>query len=64
MCFFVDGYKYYEVTTGISKIEEYLILSMELPSDEAQIKSTVFPDVFTWIMSKVYKKKEKPAGNR
>jgi len=56
--FFVDGYKYYEVTTGISRIEEYLILSMELPSDEAQIRSTVFPDVFTVDYVKVYKKKK------
>ena len=30
--FFVDGYKYYEVTEAISHIEEYIILSMELPS--------------------------------
>jgi len=62
--FFVDGYKYYEVTTGISKIEEYLILSMELPSDEAQIGSTVFPDVFTVDYVRVYKKRKNPAGNR
>jgi beta-glucanase (GH16 family) len=62
--FFVDGYKYYEVTTGISNIEEYLILSMEIPSEVKEIKDTVFPDVFTVDYVKVYKKKgSNPAGN-
>lgn len=61
--FFVDGYKYYEVTTAISNIEEYLILSMEIPSDVKEIKDTVFPDVFTVDYVKVYKKKESnPVG--
>jgi hypothetical protein len=55
--FFVDGYKYYEVTTGISNIEEYLILSMEIPSDVKEIKDTVLPDVFSVDYVKVYKKK-------
>jgi len=62
--FFVDGYKYYEVTTAVSNIEEYLILSMEIPSDVNEIKDTVFPDVFTVAYVKVYKKKESnPVGN-
>ncbi|HOW67780.1 MAG TPA: glycoside hydrolase family 16 protein [Candidatus Paceibacterota bacterium] len=56
--FFVDGYKYYEVTNGLSKIEEYMILSMEIPSDEKDIKNTIFPDVFIVDYVKVYKKKE------
>ena len=61
--FFVDGYKYYEVTTGISHIEEYLILSMEIPADANEIKDTVFPDVFTVDYVKVYKKKQaEPVG--
>jgi beta-glucanase (GH16 family) len=61
--FFVDGYKYYEVTTGISNIEEYLILSMEIPSELKEIKDTVLPDVFTVDYVRVYKKKEgNPAG--
>ena len=55
--FFVDGYRLYEVTRGISKIEEYLILSMEIPSDPKDIKNTVFPDVFTVDYVKVYKKR-------
>jgi beta-glucanase (GH16 family) len=60
--FFVDGYKYYEVTVGISQIEEYLILSMEIPSEEKDIKQTVFPDVFIVDYVKVYKKKPINAG--
>jgi beta-glucanase (GH16 family) len=56
--FFVDGFKYYEVTIGISHIEEYLILSMETPSVANDIKNTVFPDVFTVDYVRVYKKKD------
>lgn len=55
--FFVDGYKFYEVTNGLSQIEEYLILSMEIPSKAEEIKSTVFPDAFIIDYVKVYKKK-------
>jgi len=55
--FFVDGYKFYEVTKGISHIKEYLILSMEMPSDPKDLKNTVLPDVFTVDWVKVYKKK-------
>ena len=55
--FFVDGYKYYEVTNGLSQIEEYMILSMEIPSATNEIKATVFPDAFVVDHVKVYKKK-------
>jgi len=55
--FFVDGYRFYEVTKGISNIEEYLILSMELPSKMEELKNAVFPDVFIVDYVKVYKKK-------
>ena len=55
--FFVDGYRFYEVTTGISKIEEYLILSMEIPSKLEEIKDVVLPDVFVVDYVKVYQKK-------
>ena len=57
--FYVDGYKFYEVTQGISHIEEYMILSMEYPSAREEIKNTVFPDVFIVDYVKVYQKKEK-----
>jgi len=56
--FFVDGYKYYEVTNGVSNIAEYLILSMEIPSDVKEIQRNVFPDVFLVDYVKVYKKKQ------
>jgi beta-glucanase (GH16 family) len=55
--FFVDGYKYYEVTAGLSHIEEYMILSMELPSKPEEMKNTVFPDVFIIDYVRVYKQK-------
>ena len=56
--FYVDGYKFYEVTQGISHIEEYMILSMEYPSTQEEMKNTVFPDVFVVDYVKVYQKKE------
>jgi len=55
--FFIDGYKFYEVTLGISRIEEYLILSMELPSEKNDLRNTVYPDVFIVDYVKVYKKR-------
>ena len=55
--FFVDGYRFSEVTTGISHIEEYLILSMEAPSDAKEIKDAVFPDAFVVDYVKVYQRK-------
>lgn len=55
--FFVDGYKYHEVTRAISHIDEYMILSMELPGAE-ELKATVLPDVFLIDYVKVYKKKK------
>ena len=54
--FFIDGYKFYEVTQAISHIEEYMILSMELPSKMEELKNAVFPDVFIVDYVKVYKK--------
>jgi beta-glucanase (GH16 family) len=53
--FFVDGYKYYEVTEAISHIDEYLILSMELPATTDALKEAVFPDAFIVDYVKVYK---------
>lgn len=56
--FYVDGYKYYEVTEGISNIAEYMILSMEYPGKMEEIASTVFPDVFVVDYVRVYQKKD------
>lgn len=54
--FYIDGYKFYEVTKGISNIEEYMILSMEYPGDRKDIRKTKFPDVFLVDYVKVYQK--------
>ena len=54
--FYIDGYKFYEVTDGISNIEEYMILSMEYPGDKKDIRKTKFPDVFIVDYVKVYQK--------
>jgi beta-glucanase (GH16 family) len=56
--FYIDGYRFYEVTTGISNIKEYMILSMEYPNEKEEISKTVFPDVFTVDYVKVYQKNE------
>lgn len=56
--FYVDGYKFYEVTQGISNIDEYMILSMEYPSVKEEISKTLFPDVFVVDYVRVYQKQE------
>jgi beta-glucanase (GH16 family) len=55
--FYVDGFKFYEITKGISNIEEYLILSMEYPNNLEEIAKSVFPDVFLVDYVRVYQKK-------
>lgn len=62
--FFVDGYKFYEVTEGLSKIEEYLILSMELPSDEKDLAGMILPDEFLVDYVRVFKKKGRAPWER
>ncbi|MCE1197832.1 MAG: glycoside hydrolase family 16 protein [Marinilabiliales bacterium] len=54
--FYVDGYKFYEVTKGISQIDEYMILSMEFPGEKSEIARTRFPDAFVVDWVKYYKK--------
>ncbi len=54
--FYVDGLKFYEVTQGLSHIQEYLILSMEYPSKKEEIAKTVFPDSFVVDYVRVYQK--------
>ncbi len=56
--FYIDGYKFYEVTEGISNIEEYMILSMEYPRKIEEVSKTVFPDVFIVDYVKVYQKND------
>jgi len=55
--FFVDGYKFYEVTIGISQIPEYMILSMEAPNEAKELKNATFPDIFLVDYVRVYRKK-------
>ncbi len=54
--FFIDGLKYYEVQKAISHIDEYIILSMELPNKIEELSDSNFPDVFIVDYVKVYKK--------
>jgi beta-glucanase (GH16 family) len=54
--FYIDGLKFYEVSSGVSQIEEYLILSMETPNNLDEIKKTVFPDEFIVDYVRVYQK--------
>ncbi len=54
--FYIDGLKFYEVTEGVSGIEEYIILSMELPNIKKEMRRTKFPDVFTVDYVRVYQK--------
>ena len=56
--FYVDGYKFYEVTKGISNINEYLVLSMEYPNNKEEITETIFPDVFLVDYVRVYRKEK------
>lgn len=55
--FFIDGHKYYEITEAISHIDEYIILSMELPHDREALKAAKLPDKFIIDYIRVYKKK-------
>ncbi|MGC9354240.1 MAG: family 16 glycosylhydrolase [Mariniphaga sp.] len=55
--FYIDGYKYYEVNRAISHIEQYMVLSMELPSKKEDMNDSTLPDVFIVDYVRVYKKK-------
>ncbi len=55
--FYIDGFKFYEITKGISNIEEYLILSMEYPGKIEEIDKSIFPDVFLVDWVRVYQKR-------
>ena len=57
-CFYIDGYKFYEVREGISHIDEYIILSMELPNEPNDMKNAILPDSFIVDYVRVYKKKK------
>lgn len=54
--FFIDGLKYHEQTVGLSHIDEYMILSMELPSTLEGIKKACAPDTFIVDYVRAYKR--------
>lgn len=54
--FFVDGMKFYEVTQGISRIKEYMILSMEYPGNMQDMARSVLPDAMIVDYVRVYQK--------
>ena len=56
--FFIDGYKFHECEKGISQIDQYMILSMEIPEKLQGIKMACAPDTFKVDYVRVYKKIE------
>lgn len=54
--FFIDGIKYHEQTKGVSNIDEYMILSMEIPEKLQGIKNACAPDTFQVDYVKIYQK--------
>ena len=56
--FYIDGLKFHEQKQGLSHVDEYMILSMEIPSKLEGIKNACAPDTFKVDYVKVYKKKE------
>jgi hypothetical protein len=55
--FFVDGLRYYEIRKAVSHIDEYIILSMELPKTRDFLKEARLPDEYVVDYVRVYKKK-------
>ena len=54
--FFIDGLKYHEQSIGISHINEYIILSMEIPDKLQALKNACAPDTFFVDYVRVYTK--------
>jgi hypothetical protein len=54
--FYVDGMKFYEVTQGISKIKEYMILSMEYPGNPQDMVRSILPDAMIVDYVRVWQK--------
>lgn len=55
--FYIDGLKFHEIKEGISHTDEYMILSMEIPSSLEQLNKAIAPDTFKVDYVRVYKKK-------
>jgi beta-glucanase (GH16 family) len=54
--FYIDKLKFHESKKGLSHIDEYMILSMEIPPALEGIKNACAPDTFIVDYVKVYKK--------
>ena len=54
--FYIDGLKFHEIKEGLSHIDQYMILSMEIPPTLEGIKNACAPDTFMVDYVKVYKK--------
>ena len=54
--FYVDGIKFHETNKGLSHVDEFIILSMEIPSKLERIKNATVPDAFIVDYVRVYKK--------
>ncbi len=54
--FYVDGMKFYEVAQGISKIKEYMILSMEYPGNMQDMVRSILPDAMIVDYVRVWQK--------
>lgn len=54
--FYIDGLKFHETLEAISHIDQYIILSMEIPPRLEGIKQAYAPDTFSVDYVKVYKK--------
>ncbi|MFZ9029180.1 MAG: glycoside hydrolase family 16 protein [Crocinitomicaceae bacterium] len=54
--FYVDGKKTWSTCRGVSRIEQYLILSMDLMGSGGDFSESVFPDGVTYDYVRVYKR--------
>ena len=54
--FYIDGLKFHEIKEGISHIDEYIILSMEIPFNLEKLSGAIAPDTFKVDYVRVYKK--------
>lgn len=55
--FYIDGLKFHEVKEGLSHVDQYMILNMNLPRTLEKLKKACAPDTFIVDYVRVYKKK-------
>ncbi len=54
--FYIDGLKFHETDKGLSHVDEYIILSMEIPTTLEGIKQACAPDTFIVDYVRVYQR--------